>query len=169
MNPGNDFVQIRHGLVEAGDKIYLPMLGSHVEVTHDSVFAGSAVSAHKSVWRPSHKVTTRPTFANSTERCDYVSEMDFVVLQQADMFDLHRVVVAKDAEFVYLRPVARSGTAGHPSTTTNKVCRRTGKTWKWEATGWVAMPGTQMRAEGEVPSVDLSKKSEVVDAAFYGD
>jgi hypothetical protein len=170
MNPGNGFVQIRYGLVEPGDKIYIPTIGSHVEVEQDSIFQGSSVAAHKAVWRASHKVNVSPSFANSTERCDHVSELDHCVLRQDGYYDLHRVVVGKDNEFVYLRPVAQAGASGRTSTTTNKVCRRTGKAWKWDETGWTGMPGTELRAEGEIGfRVSTQTADPVRSSAFYGD
>lgn len=171
MNPGNGFVQIRHGLVEAGDKIYIPTIGSHVEVEQDSIFQGSSVAAHKAVWRAAHKVTVLPTFANSTERCDYLSELDHCVLRQDGYYDLHRVVVGKDSEFVYLRKVAALALgSGAASTTSNKVCRRTGKVWSWDIIGWTSMPGTELRAEGEIGfRVSAPTADPVRSSAFYGD
>jgi hypothetical protein len=169
MNPGNGFVQVRHGLVEVGDKIYIPTIGSHVEVEQDSVFQGSSVATHKAVWRAANRVSAFPTFANSTERCDYLSELDHCVLKQSGFYNLYRVVVGKDSEFVYLRAVLRDvGSTG--STTTNKVCRRTGKVWAWENTGWVAMPDTELRVDSscagsaEAPDDYLTRAS-----SFYGD
>jgi hypothetical protein len=158
------YVPVRFGYVEVGDFIFVPAIGSYIEIEVGSIYLGSSVDSHNCVQRNGHKVQVRPVFANNSERCDHIREYDFVALI-GGMFEEPRVVVYKDPGFVYLRRLQnKEGTC-------NKVCRKSGRVWEWSTTGWEPIERT-MRAEGEEGSPllqPMKQPAEVMDASFYGD
>lgn len=147
MQPTASHTELRHGIIEAGDLVHLPALATYVEVAADSIFIGSDVSTQSKVFRLKSKVRDeRPCFSKPSERADFVRELDSVDLAAVGKPRKFRVVVYKDAEFVYLRKVITEKAA---SNTGNRVCRKTGKVWEWDGLGWNLLDGYELRVPGE--------------------
>lgn len=126
------FNHVRSGFVQAGDRIWVPALQQHLEVSPDSIYLGTPVDSHSAVYRADPATQPKkPSFTCVRDRCDHLREHDAVVLREDGYYDNHRVVVYKDANFVYLR-----GTNLLITGTSDRVCRKTGKAWAWTPTGW---------------------------------
>lgn len=179
MRPGNQHTEVRHGFVQTGDLIYVPMLGVFTEVMDDSIYLGSKVSTHNKVFRLATAVNVFPVFDSPSERADYLREFDGVRLRRTNRradcsgayASVPRVVVGKDAQFVYLREPGITAPNSVQSTTTNKVCRSTGKVWVWTNLGWEPSEW-EMFSDDEREEVGATLKinhPEAVDPSFYGD
>jgi hypothetical protein len=165
MNAPADYEHVRHGQVKAGDLIFIPSLGTHIEIAADSLFLHSDVDTHSSVRRKSSHWDANAVvqFTNVKDRCDYLREHDGVVLREDGYYDNHRVVVYKDDQYVYLRTtMAHAGTS-------DRVCRKTGKAWKWTETGW-EKKDWELRVSGEKYEMGAIREEKLLQASgFYGD
>lgn len=163
---------IRFGYIQVGDYIFVPAIGSYIEVEVGSIYLGSSVDSHTIVQRRNSKVSLCPFFSSNSERCDYVREFDSVDLHAPEGAGYpgkqYRVVAGKDQQFVYLRKILMGNSEG----TTNKVCRRTGKVWAWTPTGW-ELTELELRLPEEVgqsvADVPVSAAKALRGAGFYGD
>lgn len=162
---------IRFGFIQVGDYIFVPAIGSYIEVEVGSIYLGSSVDSHNIVQRKSTRISNDLSFSNHTERCDHVREHDSVDLidPTGTGWRLYRVVSHKDSQYVYLRKLSIGvGSEGVVS----KVCRRTGKVWEWTPTGWDPV-NRQMKISGEGATQDagipMSAAKALRGDGFYGD
>jgi hypothetical protein len=160
------FTHLRSGYVEAGDKIYVPALGSVISVEFDSVYIGSSVDSHAAVYRRG-KVATPTTFASIKDRCDHARPGDGCSLRpkEDDRNNMYRVIAHKDDQFVYLRSILMSNPG-----TSEKVCRKSGKVWTWTPTGWDRMD-YELRLDDEMTPVNFPSTAKTLqgDSVYYGD
>lgn len=166
------YASIRFGYVQVGDYIFVPAIGSYIEVEVGSIYLGSSVDSHAIVQRHGRDVFFPPTFTSHSERCDHVREHDSVDLYSRSGMGYpgkhYRVVTGKDQQFVYLRKTM----VGPGEGTTNKVCRRTGKVWNWTPTGW-ELTDLELRLPQETGAdlvdIPMSAAKALRGGGFYGD
>lgn len=157
---------LRSGYVQAGDRIFVPALGSYITVEFDSIYIGSAVDSHSSVCRRGAQPHTT-SFTSVRDRCDHSRPGDgcrLVPTRVTGVNNIYRVIAHKDDQFVYLRSILL------PSSTTEKVCRKSGKVWTWTPTGWDRME-YEMRLDDEVNFVNVTAPAgkALSDSVYYGD
>jgi hypothetical protein len=166
MVPGKDHARVRAGNVQIGDLVQIPAIGTYIEIDRESIFLGSLVETHTSVFRLAEKIRTPSFFNSDSERLDHLQDHDYVQLiaKSGTGYPLHRAVGYKDREFVYLRNPQGMVSEGH----VNKVCRRTGKVWAWSATGWDPIEYV-VRTESETSGSLRVDQALDLASAFYGD